>query len=785
MLMKQVLPGKVEGCLQAPPSKSMAQRAVAAAALADGTSEIMNCPDCDDTLAAIECARALGAGIEKKGNDAIIVGRGTPDGKSAEGGGAVLDCGESGLCLRMFTPIAALFGKEIEITGRGSLLSRPAGMMEQPLAALGAGCRTNSGMVPVIVKGPLGGGEIEVDGSASSQFITGLLMALPLCEKDSVLRVRNLKSRPYVEMTLALLEKFGIGIKHAKELDRFEIKGGQKYMPAKYTVEGDWSAAAFLLVAGATAGKARVRGLDAASLQADRAIIDALKKAGAKVSVENGEVVAEKSGLKGFEFDASDCPDLFPPLVALACSCKGKSRIRGALRLKGKESDRAAALVSEFRKLGGRLGVNGDVMEIEGCSLPGGDADSHNDHRIAMAVAIAALNSEKGVRIKGAECVSKSYPGFFSDLESLMAQDKGEGMDPFSFGNCFCITVFGSSHGEHVGVEIRGCPAGVKVSEADVQLWLDRRKPGSSSLTSQRKEEDKAIIESGIENGKTTGGKIRMLVKNTDAKSKDYEKFGEIPRPGHADYPSIVKYGSAQAGGGVFSGRMTAALVMAGAVAKKLLEERGVETLAFTRQIGSVKGRKEIGDDEIAKNAYSNIVRAADLKLAEAMQKEIEAAKAEGDSVGGVVECRVAGLQAGAGEPMFQSIESRISQAMFAIPAVKGVEFGAGFAASEMRGSQNNDEFAVAGGKVVTRTNNAGGILGGLSTGMPIVFRVAFKPTSSIFRVQKSVNMKDMREEELKIAGRHDPCIAIRAVPVVECLAAVCIADLLLPEKKG
>lgn len=772
------MPGKIRGSLQAPPSKSMAQRAVAAAALAEGVSEIGNYPDCDDALAAIECARALGAGISGANGRLIATGNGKPDGSE-------LHCGESGLCLRMFTPIAALSDTQTVITGRGSLLSRPVGMVQKPLEELGAECRTSNGVPPITVKGPIHGGKLVVDGSASSQFITGLLMALPLCREDSTISVSNPKSKPYLRMTVSLLEKFGVKVECNAEMDKFAIKGGQKYKPAAYAVEGDWSAAAFLLVAGAIAGKVRVRGLDMDSLQADRAIVGALKLAGANVSEEKDGVVAAKSELKSFEFDADDCPDLFPPLVALACNCRGKSRISGALRLKGKESDRAAALVSEFAKIGGKvsMGRGGDVMEIEGCALSGGKADSHNDHRIAMALAVAALNSQKGVGIEGAECVSKSYPRFFEDLSAL--QEGGRSMDPFSFGNNFRVRVFGSSHGPHVGVEIEGCPAGVSVGVEDVQMWLDRRKPGASPLASARKEEDRVIVEGGIENGKTTGGKIRMLVKNTDANSKDYEKFGEVPRPGHADYPSIAKYGSAQAGGGFFSGRMTAAFVMAGAVAKKLLEAKGVQTLAFSRQIGNVRDAKGAKDADVRKNVYQNAARAADLKMAEGMQKEIESAKADGDSVGGVVECRVIGIPAGKGEPMFQSIEGRLSQAMFAIPAVKGVEFGAGFAAAGLKGSQNNDEFVVSGGKVATKTNNAGGILGGLSNGMPVVFRVAFKPTSSIFKPQATANLKTMKEEKLVIAGRHDPCIAIRAVPVVECVAAICAADLMLAESEG
>lgn len=412
--MRLVLPGRIEGSLQAPSSKSMTQRALAAAALADGTTEIANASDCEDALAAMECARALGAEIKESGGKLL-----------ARGGGAqrsnVLDCNESGLCMRMFAPIAALFGEEFTLTGKGSLLFRPMGMMEEPLAALGARCRTANGKPPVVVQGPMKGGNVAVDGSESSQFVTGLLMALPLCSKDSVLEVGSLKSRPYVSMTLSLLEEFGIKIVCDDALSRFRIAGGQEYGATEYLVEGDWSAAAFLLVAGATAGRVRLRGLRQGSLQADRAIVEALRLSGAVVKTDGDCVSVEKSGLECFDFDASDCPDLFPPLVALACSCRGISRISGAGRLAGKESDRAAALVSEFGKLGGRVRVNGDVMDVEGCGLKGGGIDSHNDHRIAMACAIAALNAKGAVSIGNEACVSKSYPRFFEDLKTLEA----------------------------------------------------------------------------------------------------------------------------------------------------------------------------------------------------------------------------------------------------------------------------------------------------------------------------------------------------------------------------
>ncbi len=356
-------------------------------------------------------------------------------------------------------------------------------------------------------------------------------------------------------------------------------------------------------------------------------------------------------------------------------------------------------------------------------------------------------------------------------------------MDPFIFGDKFRIMIFGSSHGPFVGVEIFGCPAGVSVSKQDIQKWLDRRKPGQSRLTSKRHEEDEAIIESGIAKGKTTGGTIRIIVKNKDTRSKDYEKFSITPRPGHADYPALVKYGKVEGGSGVFSGRMTAAFVMAGAVAKKVLEEKGISTLAFSRQIGKIACCADLPAKEFEKKTYANAVRCPDKHAAKIMEKEIEMARDEGDSVGGIIECRILGIKAGAGEPMFASIESRISQAMFAIPAVKGIEFGSGFAGSSTKGSQNNDEYIVKNGQITAKTNNAGGILGGLANGMPIEFKVAIKPTSSIFKKQQTVDMKKMKIAELKIEGRHDPCIAIRAVPVVECLAAVCVADLIISKR--
>jgi len=410
--MKKVKPGRLDGTVTAPPSKSMMQRAVAAAALAHGPSVLLNPSFCEDALAALCIAEGLGAEVKRESMKVRIDGGGQPRGHR-------LACGESGLCMRLFTPLAALFERPFTLTATGSLGSRPMAALEKPLRALGAKCQTHYGLPPIAVRGPIRGGRVSLDGSMSSQVASGFLMALPLCPQDSALSVSHLKSKPYLRMTLSLLKEFGISIHHDETLRRFEIPGKQAYHPRTYRVEGDWSGGAFLLVAGAIAGRVKVKGLSEKSLQADRAILEALTRAGAEVEPERDAVRVERGGLRSFEFDATDCPDLFPPLVALACHCQGRSVIQGTERLKHKESDRALALVREFRKMGARIRVNDGKMEVTGKSLKGGEISSHHDHRIAMACAVAGLQSDKGVSIRDGMCIAKSYPKFFDDLEAL------------------------------------------------------------------------------------------------------------------------------------------------------------------------------------------------------------------------------------------------------------------------------------------------------------------------------------------------------------------------------
>lgn len=410
--MKSIKPSSVNGTLKAPPSKSMAIRAAAAALLSSGTTEIHFLSACRDAQAAFAVIQDLGAELESM-----------PQGIRVRGGLSLksrsIRCGESGLCMRMFTPIAALLSEEVTLEGTGSLLNRPMDMMASPLAVLGVPCTTRAGRPPVKVKGPLRAGKAAMDGSLTSQFLSGLLMALPLCAGDSEIHIRNLTSKPYIHMTLELLSDFGIRIECEPDLSAFRIPGNQVYRRDMYVVEGDWSGAAFPLTAGALAGQVTVTGLNMQSAQADRQILKALKQAGAGIKPGENCVTVFHNILKPFTFDAAHCPDLIPALTALACFAPGLSRISGAGRLVHKESDRAQVLVSEFKKMGADISFNGDEMHVRGGELRGGDAAAHNDHRIAMAEAVAGLKSEMGVRISGWECVAKSYPDFFKDLRAI------------------------------------------------------------------------------------------------------------------------------------------------------------------------------------------------------------------------------------------------------------------------------------------------------------------------------------------------------------------------------
>ena len=346
-------------------------------------------------------------------------------------------------------------------------------------------------------------------------------------------------------------------------------------------------------------------------------------------------------------------------------------------------------------------------------------------------------------------------------------------------GEMFKVVSFGESHGKCIGVVIDGCPAGLELSEEYIQKELDLRRPGVSRITTSRMEEDKVEILSGVFNGYTTGAPICMIIWNKDIRSQDYESIKYTPRPSHADYFAYVKYGGYNdyRGGGRFSGRITAGFVMAGAVAKKLLKKiLDVEVIAYSLEIGGEKA-EDFTLDDARRYRYENDVRAPTSEAAVKMKEKIQQAISRRDSVGGVIECIVTGLPIGLGEPVFDALDSDLAKAIFSIPAVKGIEFGAGFKAAKMFGSEHNDPFIVEEGKIKLDKNDAGGVVGGISTGAPLLFRVVVKPPSSIGLNQKTIDLRTGRQTEIIVSGRHDPCIVPRAVPVVEAMTAIILVD--------
>ncbi len=345
-----------------------------------------------------------------------------------------------------------------------------------------------------------------------------------------------------------------------------------------------------------------------------------------------------------------------------------------------------------------------------------------------------------------------------------------------SFGTIVKVSVFGQSHSEAIGAVVDGLPSGEAIDMERVHAFMRRRAPGNAAHATKRREPDEPKVLSGFVDGKTCGAPLMALIENTDQRSGDYDALKNLPRPGHADFTARVKYGDSVdlRGGGHFSGRLTAPICFAGAVAKQILERRGIVVRARIYEIGGILDAFE--GDLAAVEAKEFPV--FDDRAGVMMREAVERARLDGDSVGGVVECVAEGLPAGLGEPMMDSVESTLARLMFSIPAVRGVEFGAGFAAARMRGSTHNDAFVVENGRILTGSNRHAGVLGGITTGMPVVFRVAFKPTSSIAKPQRTVNLAEMREETLSVGGRHDPCVVPRAVPVVEAMAALALIDL-------
>lgn len=411
-----IQPSVIKGVIKAPVSKSSMQRACAAALLTKGTTQILHPGKSNDDLAALDTIKKLGASIVHNEDGSLTI---TSQGVVPESDR--INCGESGLGIRMFTPIAALSKKEIVIDGTGSLVNRPMDFFDKIFPELRVSISSNNGRLPLQIKGPLIPANIEVDGSLSSQFLTGILMAYGAAGAHNVtVHVNGLTSRPYIDLTLQVMKYFGVNVENDNYEKFYFPSPAGKYNPSKYTVEGDWSGGAFLLVAGAVSGDITVKGLDIFSTQADKAIVQALMSCGAKISVADDVIDIGPAALRSFHFDATDCPDLFPPLVALASYCEGTTVIEGVKRLTHKESNRALTLQQEFEKMGVSIELQGNKMFIAGGkAVRGAKVHSHHDHRIAMACAVAGLKADGETSIQDAEAINKSYPDFFEDLLSL------------------------------------------------------------------------------------------------------------------------------------------------------------------------------------------------------------------------------------------------------------------------------------------------------------------------------------------------------------------------------
>ncbi|MDA3890732.1 MAG: 3-phosphoshikimate 1-carboxyvinyltransferase [Salinivirgaceae bacterium] len=411
-MIKVIHPSKIKGEVKAPASKSFMQRAIALSVLADGETIIENPSRCDDALAGLNIASSFGCKVYDNGEFISVI-------PNKEVKPTKLLCGESGLAIRLFAPIVSLYSHQVELQAEGSLLKRPADFMTSTLNQLGVGTETNDGFPPLKIQGPLKTGSAELDGSLSSQFLSGLLIALPKAQGNSTLKVNNLMSIPYIDMTLKAIESFGGKIEHS-DYKVFTIQGSQNYNAGTYFIEGDWSGAAGLLVAGAIGGNIMVTKLTSTSTQADMAVMKALRDAGAEIEIDDDTIIIKRpKQLQAFEFDALHCPDLFPVLTALAANCEGTTRISGVHRLLHKESNRGEALKNEFNKIGVSIEFENDIMLIKGGNIQGGDVFAHNDHRIAMALTLAAFNAAGAIKISGTECVNKTYPEFFEDMKML------------------------------------------------------------------------------------------------------------------------------------------------------------------------------------------------------------------------------------------------------------------------------------------------------------------------------------------------------------------------------
>jgi 3-phosphoshikimate 1-carboxyvinyltransferase len=658
--------------VQAIASKSEAHRALICAALADECGVLGLSASSADIEATIRCLVSLGAQIAREG-DLLTVRpiRSVPP-------SAHLPCKESGSTLRFLLPVAAALGAAAEFTGTGRLPQRP--ILELISCLEKHGAVFSGKTLPFTVTGSLTGGIYELPGDISSQFVSGLLFALPLLAADSEIRLASpLQSSGYVDMTLCMLRRFSVSAERTAR--GFRVPGGQRYtFPGRLDVEGDWSNAAFFLAMGALGRPVSCAGLRMNSLQKDRCITQLLRRFGADVEISNDTVTVSPGPLRGMEVDLGEIPDLLPVLAVVAAAAKGETGFRNAARLRLKESDRLFSVAALLRGIGAEAEETEDGILVRGRKkLPGGRVESFGDHRIAMAAAVAATVCEGNIILENPMAVENRIPASMK----ITADWEGAAMSS-EFGEKIKISIFGESHGPAIGVLIDGLPPGEEIDPEELSAFLARRAPGSAPYATARKEADRPRFLSGLSGGKTCGTPLCVVIENCDVRSEDYDAFRTAPRPGHADFTALARYGgyADMRGGGHFSGRLTAPLCVAGSICLQILKRRGVTVGAHIFSLGSVEDRPfdPVGvSPEELRAVTRREFPVLDPSSGERMKEEIQAAAAQGDSLGGIIECCALGLPAGIGEPMFGGVENRIAQAVFGIPAVRGLRSARAF----------------------------------------------------------------------------------------------------------
>ena len=719
----------------------------------------------------------------------------------------ILPCHESGSTLRFMIPVASAFlsqvdasDKELVFTTEGRLIDRPLDDLAKCLETHGVTIKRNLKDRTVRVTGKMTPGVFEIDGSVSSQYISGLLLAVPMFETTSRIEVTGeMSSIHYIGLTIEALFRYGVRIE--KQGNAFEMREEDfcyrevKIPSGDPDVEGDWSGGAFLLCLGVLLndGYVRVRGLDRASAQGDCAILDYFEQLGIELKYEGNDIIAsrpDKISMNDlFTYDCRDIPDIVPYMAVVAAIYSRRTVFYNVGRLTVKESDRLGAIMEDLKKCGFSCAVldEGNTLTIVGGMRPRYTFDpirlsSFNDHRMAMVAVLLAAATCQDIRIDDISCMSKSFPSFIDVIKNEMRPPK---MQSIYNGSAIKLKIYGESHSERIGVYIAGLPADITIDEKYTETVMARRAPGKNPWSTPRKEADKVIFEKNA-------GLVHGYIMNTNTKPGDYSSTLNRPRPSHADYTASLLYGddAAKSGGGIFSGRMTAPLCIAGSIAKKELSKRGIEIYAHLLQVEEISdvGYYEGFTKEQIASVWKKDFPAIDNEASKLMISAISAALKDGDSVGGVIETVIYGMPGGVGGPLFGGIEGKIAELVYAIPAVKGVEFGFGFESSYLRGSENNDPFMIGeDGNVTLKTNKCGGILGGISVGsdVPVVFSTAIKPTPTISKEQETVDIAAKENTKISVKGRHDPCIAPRAVPVVECAAAIAIYDMIIAKERG